>query len=711
MGDRLSPLPKTSVPVGGRLTKFSDQWSQITSDTWVLRTVSEGYKIEFTGRPRLSTVPRWTQIPRTEARKQALEDGLQKLLQKQAVRLVDPPPNDPGFYSTLFLVEKKSGGWRPILNLKKFNKVVKPQKFRMETLRSVMQSLGNSMAAQSLFRVEDEDLDPQGPFAISIDLEDAYFHVAIHPDHRKYLRFGYRGKIYEFQVLPFGLSTAPRTFTRIVRVIAIHLKVQGADLYQYLDDWLMLAESVCQSIRFRDLALDWVRRLGFLLNESKSDLVPTLNPTFIGASIDLARRMVCPTKARVKTVTKAARRLLREIPVPKARDWQRFLGYLASLVDLVPDCRAHLRAIQLNLARQWRAASDSPGALVPANPETIRELYWWSNPDNLRVGVSFVQEEPAVTIITDASTSGWGGHLGELTASGTWPPAFARRHINWLELRAVWLTMRKFHKMLGNSVVEVLSDNSTTVAYINKQGGTRSRSLCALALQFWRWCKLRRIRVLATHIAGVRNVLADALSRGSHNHPTEWTLHRSVFQRILVTWETPWIDLFASEKNHQLRVFYSAKPSPTSSGVNALTQNWEALIGYAYPPVALIPRVLSRLIQFPSAKIYLVAPYWPSQTWFRNIKDLLVDWPRSLPVRPDLLHNSVTGMVYPDPAKLKLTVWPLSANPSLRKDFLERLRTSRLKRDDLLLSKFTIVVSPTTTNGAPVERYLPLRPL
>ena len=146
---RPSPL-LLPVPVGGRLTEFADQWNLITSDAWVLQTVSEGYRIEFTGRPRLTTVPRWTPVPQDRARQRDLESGLQTLLEKRAIRIVDPPPDDPGFFSTLFLVKKKSGGWRPILNLKRFNRWVRPQKFRMETLRNVMLSLGDTLAAHRM---------------------------------------------------------------------------------------------------------------------------------------------------------------------------------------------------------------------------------------------------------------------------------------------------------------------------------------------------------------------------------------------------------------------------------------------------------------------------------------------------------------------------------------------------------------------------------
>ena len=135
-------------------------------------------------------------------------------------------------------------------------------------------------------------------------------------------------------------------------------------------------------------------------------------------------------------------------------------------------------------------------------------------------------------IVTDASKEGWGGHLGGWMVSGHWSRAWAKRHINWLELQAVWLTLKHFLPQLQGTAVDVISDNSTMVAYINKVGGTQSPSLCRLVLDVWAWCRQHDIFLVASHLSGDKNVLADALSRGSHRHPTEWTLHNAVTRAI-----------------------------------------------------------------------------------------------------------------------------------------------------------------------------------
>ena len=226
-----------------------------------------------------------------------------------------------------------------------------------------------------------------------------------------------------------------------------------------------------------------------------------------------------------------------------------------------------------------------------------------------------------------------------------------------------------------------------------QQGGrTQSPSLCRLALDVWEWCRQHEIFLVASHLSGDRNVLADALSRGIHRHPTEWTLHNAVTSAIFQRWPTPHVDLFASEKNHKLPVFFSIRPSPSSSGVNALTQNWDCLYGYAYPPTALIPRVLRKLRLQPTAQILLVAPFWPSQPWFCQMTSMLTDLPRAISQRDDLLKNAVTGMRYPKPEAMRLTVWPrksfvdhgFSANVAdtaarARRESTRRVYGSRLK--------------------------------
>ena len=125
----------------------------------------------------------------------------------------------------MFVVPKKGGGLRPILDLRVLNKYLRTYRFKMLTLRQLLSAIR------------------PGDWFTTIDLTDAYFHVAIHPDHRQFLRFAFEGTAYEYLVLPFGLSLAPRTFTKCVEAALAPLRERGVRILAYLDDWALIASS------------------------------------------------------------------------------------------------------------------------------------------------------------------------------------------------------------------------------------------------------------------------------------------------------------------------------------------------------------------------------------------------------------------------------------------------------------------------------------
>ncbi len=68
---------------------------------------------------------------------------------------------------------------------------------------------------------------------VKIDLKDAYFHISILPCHRRFLRFAFGGKAYQYRVLPFGLALSPRTFTKCVDATLVPLRLQGIHIMNY----------------------------------------------------------------------------------------------------------------------------------------------------------------------------------------------------------------------------------------------------------------------------------------------------------------------------------------------------------------------------------------------------------------------------------------------------------------------------------------------
>ena len=141
-----------------------------------------------------------------------------------------------------------------------------------------------------------------------------------------------------------------------------------------------------------------------------------------------------------------------------------------------------------------------------------------------------------------------------------------------------------------DKIVLVATDNTTVVAYINKEGGMRSGPLCALLWRILTWCSQRQVTLKARHIPGRLNVIADKLSRLGQTIQTEWSLLPEIFQQICNQWHRPQVDLFATRFNHKLPQFVSPVPDSLAIAVDALTLPWGDLDAYAFPPTAILAK-------------------------------------------------------------------------------------------------------------------------
>ena len=158
------------VRVGGCLSSHWRSWQDIGAETWVVTVLRDGYRVPFKDSPPpLARTP--VSFPTYRAgspRAQALRQEVEVMLAKGALEIARDP--GPGFYSRLFLVEKATGGWRPVIDLSHLNDFVQLTPFKMETVASVLLSVR------------------EGDFLASLDLKDAYFQIPIHGSSRKLLR-------------------------------------------------------------------------------------------------------------------------------------------------------------------------------------------------------------------------------------------------------------------------------------------------------------------------------------------------------------------------------------------------------------------------------------------------------------------------------------------------------------------------------------------
>ncbi|XP_040266255.1 uncharacterized protein LOC120980933 [Bufo bufo] len=288
------------------------------------------------------------------------------------------------------------------------------------------------------------DLLTPGDWMVKLDLKDAYL-VPLAAHSRDLLRFLWRGETWRFTCLPFGLSSAPWCFTKLLRPVVSWLRSRGVRLIVYLDDILLMHESSARLLEHLRWTADLLTDLGFLLNMEKSCLIPS-------------QRM-------------------------------EFLGFMA-----VFPARLHYRALQrLKIAHLRTGASFAD--VVVLDSEAREELRWWiANLEkwNGRVIVGF---QPELTIESDASLQGWGAHCNGVSTGGSWSAAESRLHINALELLAGSFAVKSFSNGIANAC--------------NRLGGIHSATLERLAKEFWSFCLSRDIMVQAEYLPGLSNVCAD----------------------------------------------------------------------------------------------------------------------------------------------------------------------------------------------------------
>ena len=158
--------------------------------------IVNGYEIPFILPPRQSRLPNLCQL--TKEASDLVDQEVQDMMKKGAIVVSDVKENQ--FLSSLFLVKKKDAGNRQVVNLKDLNRNILHQHFKIE----------------ELFLLKDMLL-PRDKMC-KIDLKDAYSAIPLSVKSRKYVRFQWKGLLYEFCVLCFGLSPAPLVFKKLSKV-------------------------------------------------------------------------------------------------------------------------------------------------------------------------------------------------------------------------------------------------------------------------------------------------------------------------------------------------------------------------------------------------------------------------------------------------------------------------------------------------------------
>ena len=530
-----------------------------------------------------------------------------------------------------------------------------------------MQEL-NQFAEYLPFKMEDisqlKDILRRGDYMTKLDLQDAYLTIPVGPKSKIFVRFLWKGALYQFTNLPFGLSPSARLFTKTLKPVIAFLRSMGIRLLIFLED--MMADSLERAAEHTELVIRVLESLGFVIKKKKSILKPTQTIPFLGFIVNSIKMLLLLPEGKLQKLKSSALSLLENVPT--AREILSFLGQCQAALPALQVAPLYFKAIQRDLISP-QGDKVNYKKTISLSEGAIKDLLWWTQSPAQANGRVIIPPKVDSVIFSDTTKIGWGAHLLEISIGGRWKELEALDHINYLELEAAFLTLRAFLALINGSHVQFGLDNHTAVAYINRLGGIGSQHLTALALDIWCYALDRNMIISAIHVPGKWNRIADGKSRIFHDS-IEWMLDHNLFKQVTKHLGLPVVDLFASRVNHQIPEFVSWRPEPGTIATNAFNIPWDFPLSYLFPPFCLTPMCLRKVIQ-EQVDCILIAPVWRSRPLYPALLSMLIERPSLLPQGQRFLKLPGTDKIHPlcCQKKFQLAAWKISGKTCKRKAF------------------------------------------
>ena len=327
----------------------------VRASEFVLDIIQNGYKILF----RESPLPYSIENRSSALHQRSFVQGaISELLTRGCIR---ETPVYPQFCNPLHVAVQSSGKLRLILDLSHLNKFIVKKSVKYEDLRTVLQMF---LPGMSVF---------------SFDLKSAYHHIDICEEHRKFLSFKWPPsdgcmKFYEFKVLPFGLTSAPYVFTKVVRQLVKYWRGRGDLILMYLEDGIGGDMSVERSRILSDSVRHNLASSGFTLNDDKSIWEPTQRLVFLGSILDFGEGFIQIPEFRIHKLKSSLVSCLQSNQI-LARDLASVTGQIISMACAVGHI-TRLFTRNCYAAIECRSSWDQP---LHVSPEVRYELSFWLN--------------------------------------------------------------------------------------------------------------------------------------------------------------------------------------------------------------------------------------------------------------------------------------------------------------------------------------------
>tara|TARA_R110002126_G_C10476949_1_gene501549 strand:+ start:1668 stop:3731 length:2064 start_codon:yes stop_codon:yes gene_type:complete len=500
------------------------------------------------------------------------------------------------------------------------------RKFKMESIDNLLKMMGKNW------------------FGFTFDLRAGFHHLMLHPDHRRWLRFKWAGRIFQYRVLPFGPKHSPYLFSKCVsefvkilrrgcvrencdhRTCRFRAAPHGVYIVPYVDDFAVVAASKELCIRIREeIIVPLLAEMGWIRALDKGSWEPSQRFEFLGLLIDSTLGQVIIPDLKLKTYLSAIDKILSEREVtPKML--AALAGKIVSIMRAFAPALVYLRTTFAWIASLVDGAAGW-SSLAPLSDAARADLKWLRRHLKSRNGRFAWRPSRVIVLAGDASTSvGWGSTCRDgnsvKEAQGFWTHDQKLEDIHILELMSILFGIRSFKKILYGRSVQIVTDNMISFHTVPK--GSSIPAIQNLIRSIYDElglldATLTDIIWIPTHL----NTIPDQLSRWVDVN--DWCVRQPTWDLIAHHWTDLQVDRFASSLNARLPRFNSRWAHPRSENSNALAQDWTKTFSYACPPMAMLQTVVY-LIDRQGAHAVLIVPHWEHQPWWPTLRSMARSW-------------------------------------------------------------------------------------
>lgn len=593
-----------SISVRGRLKKYVAYWQSVGSSQFILDIIELGYKIPF-----FETPTAYVGKNNLSARKHQsfVNEAISELLKHNCIEEIHECPE---IINPLSVTIQSSGKKRLILDLRHVNQCVYKQKFKCEDMKTIIQLI-------------DKDF-----YMFKFDLKSAYHHVEIHEQHRQYLSFAWGFgdsalRYFQFCVLPFGLSSAPYIFTKLLKPLIKSWRKQGIPIAVYLDDGLGAGKNALLAQQHSLTVHSTLLKAGFIINEPKSVWDPTQIMIWLGYLINTKDNTIEATKKRIKKLKTALREVL-SIELEESIHVKELASIVGQIISLEMAAGNVVRFMTRSAYRIINTCSSWKEKVLIDSITRSEFVFWYNNISNLNCKQLWPDNiVPSKVVYSDASAHACGAilNLDEKIFHTNWTEEERMKSSTWRELQTVLLALQTFEIYVQNRTIAWFTDNQNVVSIVSK--GSRVAELQDMALKLFEICLNSHINLDIQWVPRELNTQADSISQIQDYD--DYTLNDFVFAKLDQLWGPHTVDRFACCYNTKLVRFNSRFYHQGAEAVDAFTQNWSFNNNWLFPPTVLIIRVIKHL-RACQASGTLIVPIWKSAVFWTMLCADGVHW-------------------------------------------------------------------------------------